>query len=147
MKTLPNLILFLALLILNSACGPGNKNDKEESAKQELVKEYRDDGTLSSVRQVDSEGYVHGIKVNYYEDGKTVHSKVTYDHGRKHGAAEWYFKNGTVGERTSYHYGRKEGITRRYYKTGKLREEIEYVQGTEVPGSKKEYDSTGKLIQ
>ena len=141
-------IVWIALLSAGfTGCGSG-KNDagsekKEETA--ELVKQRRDDGTLSSVNHVDDEGYVHGVKVNYYGDGKTVHSKVTYDHGRKHGPALWYYKNGQVHEHTNFHWGRKQGLTKKYYDTGELMEEITYNQGEELPGRKK-YKKNGELL-
>ena len=129
------------------SCGPGKEDSgsdqKEESSS--LVKQRRDDGTLSSVNHVDDKGYVHGVKVNYYGDGKTVHSKVTYDHGRKHGPALWYYKNGQVHEHTNFHWGRKQGLTKKYYDTGELMEEITYNQGEELPGRKK-YKKNGELL-
>ena len=140
------IILSLTLLVmLSSACNTGNEKKAESASGPKIVKEFRDDGTLSSAKQVDSEGYIHGVRVNYYEDGRTVHSKITYEHGRKHGPAEWYFKDGTVGERTYFYYGKRKGITRRYHDNGNLREEVEYDLGEEVPGSKKEYDLSGNL--
>ena len=129
-----------------TGCSSGNKeNQKDQEEKPSMVKKRRDDGTLSSVNPVDDEGYVHGVKINYYEDGKTVHSRVTYDHGRKHGPALWYYKSGQVHEHTAFHYGRKQGLTKKYYKTGELMEELTYEQG-EVQGSKK-YNRQGGIIK
>ena len=130
-----------------AGCGSGDresgKNSEEETPS--MVKKRRDDGTLSSVNPLDEDGYVHGVKVNYYEDGKTVHSKITYDHGRKHGPALWYYKNGQVHEHTSFHYGRKQGLTRKYYEDGSLLEELTYEHGEVLPG-KKTYTRSGELI-
>jgi antitoxin component YwqK of YwqJK toxin-antitoxin module len=129
------------------ACGPGKGGSGEQQGEQatSVVKKHREDGTLSSVNPLDEDGYVHGVKVNYYEDGKTVHSKVTYEHGRKHGPALWYYKNGQVHEHTSYHYGKKQGLTRKYYDTGELMEELTYELGEVLPGTKK-YRRNGELI-
>jgi antitoxin component YwqK of YwqJK toxin-antitoxin module len=110
-----------------------------------VVKKMNENGVLSSLNPVDEEGYVHGVKVNYYEDGKTVHSRVTYVHGRKHGPAIWYFKSGKIYEESNYYQNRKNGITRRYYETGELYEETEYDTGVELPG-KKRYNRDGTLI-
>jgi antitoxin component YwqK of YwqJK toxin-antitoxin module len=134
-------IRFFTLLMLVagiSSCGSDNK--KEEKGQEEtesLVRKYNDDGTLSSVNPVDEEGYVHGVKTNFYEDGKTIHSKVTYDHGRKHGPALWYYKNGQIHEHTSFYFGRKQGLTKKYYPTGELMEELSYEKGEIQPGGKK----------
>lgn len=143
-------IHYLALILLLTglySCGADNK--KEASSQDEnssLLKKYRDDGTLSSVNPVDEEGFVNGVKTNYYEDGKTVHSKVTYDHGRKHGPALWYYKSGQIHEHTSFYFGRKQGLTKKYYPTGELMEELSYEQGEEQPGAKK-FNRQGQEIK
>ena len=110
-----------------------------------MVKKKREDGTLSSLNPVDENGYVHGVKVNFYDDGLTVHSKITYEHGRKHGPAIWFFKSGNIFEHTTFYQNRKNGLTKRYYETGDLYEEITYEAGEELPG-KKTYDKEGNLI-
>lgn len=110
-----------------------------------MVKKRREDGTLSSINPVDEEGYIHGVKVNFYEDGVTVHSKVTYEHGRKHGPAMWFFKNGNIYEHATFFQNRKHGLTKRYYETGELKEEVEFNSGEELPGKKK-YTKEGELI-
>jgi len=142
-KTIQVLSIILLTAFL-SGCGTGNKKDqKKETEDSSIVTKRRDDGTISSVNPVDEEGYVHGVKTNFYEDGKTIHSKVSYDHGRKQGPALWYYKNGQVHEHTAYHFGRKQGLTKKYYDTGELMEEITYEQG-EVQRSKK-YKRNGEL--
>lgn len=147
MKKIFHLLVIASLVLGAASCSTG-KNDKgsvENDDQSNIVKRRRDDGTLSSVNPLDEEGYVHGVKVNYYEDGKTVHSKVTYQHGRKHGPAIWYYKNGQVYEHTNFHYGRKQGLTRRYYDTGELMEEFSYQQGEELPGKMK-FNKAGQQI-
>ena len=139
------LILFLSVLVLS--CNQGKK-DNEQLADEEapqMVKKRRDDGTLSSMNPVDEEGYVHGVKVNFYEDGVTVHSKITYEHGRKHGPAIWFFKSGKIYEHTTFYQNRRNGLTKRYYETGELYEELSYEAGEELPG-KKRYNKEGELI-
>ena len=144
----------MTMLVLISgmlSCGSGTGNTAENGTgsqkgdEEKMVTKRRDDGTISSINPVDDEGYVHGVKVNFYEDGRTVHSRVTYVHGRKHGPAIWYFKNGQVYEHTNFHHGRKHGLTRRYYEDGQLMEELTYEQGEELPGKKK-YNRQGELI-
>ncbi len=139
-------LLILALLGGMGACKADKSQNLEEEDQPKMVKKRREDGTLSSINPVDEEGYVHGVKVNFYEDGLTVHSKVTYENGRKHGPAIWFFKNGKIYEHTQYYQNRKNGITRRYYETGELYEESNYDTGEELPGSKK-YTKEGKLIE
>jgi antitoxin component YwqK of YwqJK toxin-antitoxin module len=141
-------ILSVALLAAGVAgCGAGGETPASgpQDDSPSMVKKKRDDGTLSSINPVDEDGFVHGVKVNYYEDGKTVHSKITYVHGRKHGPALWYYRNGQVYEHTSFHYGRKHGLTKRYYETGELMEELTYEAGEELPG-KKRFNRQGQLI-
>lgn len=141
-------IQFFTLLILVagiSSCGSDSKKEeKGQEVTESIVKKYNDDGTLSSVNPLDKEGYVHGVKTNYYEDGKTIHSKVTYDHGHKHGPALWYYKNGQVHEHTSFSSGHKQGLTKKYYPTGELMEELSYEKGEVQPGGKK-YKRSGEV--
>lgn len=143
-------IRFWSLLVLlcTAAIGCNRQplpDQQSEDGSQKMVRRYRDDGTLSSINPVDEDGYVHGVKTNYYEDGVHVHSKITYEHGRKHGPAIWYFGSGRVYEHTNYHYGKKDGLTKRYYESGELFEEITYNMGEELPGTKK-YDRSGNLL-
>lgn len=154
MKASPmkKLIHFAFSILISTAiisCDSGNKNGSPEAEKDQdkpaMVRKKRDDGTLSSINQVDEDGYVHGVKVNFYEDGKTIHSKVSYLHGRKHGPAIWYFKSGKIYEQTEFFQNRKHGLSRKYYESGVLFEEVSYNTGLELPG-KKIYDKEGKLI-
>ena len=139
--------MIIALASGTLMCSSGNKEAPQnvEEEQNKMVKKRRDDGTLSSMNPVDEEGYVHGVKVNFYEDGMTVHSKVTYEHGRKNGPAIWFFKNGKIYEHTTYYQNRKHGLTKRYYETGELMQEITFEVGEELPGKKK-YTKEGVLI-
>ncbi len=139
-------MLILCLALLSPSCGSGSKKSESSQSEEQshMVKKKREDGTLSSMNPVDEEGYVHGVKVNFYEDGLTVHSKVSYEHGRKHGPAIWFFKNGKIYEHTTFFQNRKHGLTKRYYETGELMEEAEFNTGEELPG-KKEYRKDGTL--
>ena len=147
MKKMLQLILILCLTFPMNTCKQG-KEATEQAAEENtpnMVKKKREDGSLSSLNPVDEEGYVHGVKVNFYEDGLTVHSKITYEHGRKHGPAIWFFKSGKIYEHTVYYQNRKNGLTKRYYETGELYEETTYDTGEELPG-KKRYTRAGELI-
>lgn len=138
-------VLVLMTCMVSCSNGKGDTADSPEAGEEKMVTRRRDDGTISSVNPLDDKGYVHGVKVNFYEDGRTVHSRVTYVHGRKHGPAIWYFRSGKVYEHTNFHHGRKHGLTRRYYESGELMEEVTYEQGEELPG-KKQYNRQGELI-
>jgi antitoxin component YwqK of YwqJK toxin-antitoxin module len=138
--------LVLALSIGMAACKADSSQTQAEEGQSNIVKKHREDGTLSSLSPVDEEGYIHGVKVNFYEDGLTVHSKVTYEHGRKHGPAMWFFKSGKIYEHTTYYQNRKNGITKRYYETGELYEETSFDTGEELPGAKK-YRKDGTIIE
>lgn len=136
-------MILSALLSCRSGPEPGAQEKGTDETK--TVQRFRDDGTLSSVNPVNDQGFVHGVKVNYYEDGRTVHSRVTYEHGRKHGPAIWYYKTGQIYEHTGFHYGKKAGLTKRYYPSGELMEEVTYEAGEELPG-KKRFNRDGSLI-
>lgn len=109
------------------------------------VVKKRDDGTLSSVNQVDEEGKVHGVRVTYFADGKTIYTKFTFKHGKKHGPSIRYYNNGQIYEHASFENGEKHGLTKKYHKNGKLAAEFEYNRGIAMVGLK-EYDKEGKLI-
>ncbi len=143
-----HIILIFVITTGLFACNPDQKNREslEEDNQSSMIKKRRDDGTLSSINPVDEDGFVHGVKVNFYEDGLTVHSKISYEHGRKHGPAIWFFKNGKIYEHTNFIYGRKNGLTKRYYETGELFEEVTFDTGEELAG-KKVYTKEGELIK
>jgi len=147
MKKHFTLLLIFSLSILMISCNQGREEttQTDEADAPQVVKKKREDGTLSSLNPLDEEGYIHGVRVNFYEDGLTVHSKITYEHGRKQGPAIWFFKSGKIYEYTNYYQNRKNGITKRYYETGELYQEITYDAGEELPG-KKTYDKAGNLI-
>lgn len=147
MKKKLHLLLVFSLSILITACNQGSESSDQQSDENtpKVVKKRRDDGTLSSLNPLDEEGYIHGVKVNFYEDGVTLHSKITYEHGRKHGPAIWFFKSGKIYEHTNYYQNRKNGLTKRYYESGELYEETMYDTGEELPG-KKVYNKEGELI-
>lgn len=141
------LVIIIFLLIACQSC-VGKAEEKIESKvekKQEVVVKKRADGTISSVNQVDEDGNVHGRRVMYYSDGKTVYSNVTYKRGIKNGPAQWYHKNGKVSLHLNFLDGKKEGSSKRYYKSGKLMSETRYAADNPLPGLK-EYDMEGKLI-
>lgn len=145
-RTLQLLVIFvLSVLLVSCKQGKGESQQAEDENTPQMVKKKREDGTLSSINPVDEEGYVHGVKVNFYEDGVTVHSKITYEHGRKHGPAIWFFKSGKIYEHTEFYQNRRNGLTKRYYETGELYEETNYESGEELPG-KKRYNKAGELI-
>lgn len=146
MKKQLHFLMILCLSILIISCNQGKEQTTEavEEDSPQIIKKRHEDGTLSSLNPVDSAGYLHGVKVSFYEDGLTVHSKVTYEHGRKHGPAIWFFKSGKIYEYTPYYLNRKNGVSKRYYETGELYEEITYDTGVEL--EKKRYDKEGNLL-
>jgi hypothetical protein len=144
-----NLYIAPVLLILSlgfSCSDTKRQSDSKADTESETVIKRRDDGTLSSVNQVDEEGRVNGMRVTYYPDGKTIYSKLTYEHGIKQGPSIRYYDNGQVFEYTGFGDGKKNGLTRKYYKDGMLLSECEYENGNVLPGLK-EYDSEGNLIK
>lgn len=145
MKLSTSIFLSAVVIISMNGCKSGKTDSGSSEAKTKYVKKYRDDGTLLSVSEVNKDNYAHGVKVNYYEDGKTVHSKVSYNNGEKEGPALWYYKNGQVFEHTGFKENRREGLTRKYYKSGTLMAEFSYESGDVMPGLK-EYNEAGELI-
>ena len=142
------LILIFSLSILMFSCNQG-KDAKDQTTDEntpQMVKKKRKDGTLSSLNPEDEDSHVHGVKINFYDDGLTVHSKITYEHGLKHGPAIWFFKSGKIYEHTTYFQNKKNGLTKRYYETGELYEETSFDAGEELPG-KKIYTKEGELIK
>ena len=140
-------VLMCLLVLASYSCSrsPDTKEDFAGENKPETVVKRRDDGTVSSVNQVNDNNRVHGTRVTYYEDGKTIYSKQTFNHGKKQGPATWYYKSGQVFKQTSFEEGKRHGLTRIYYKDGKLSAEFESEHGVVLPGLK-EYNKDGTLV-
>ncbi len=134
------------LLILCFSCSQSEKNKEEvlENNTPETIVKRRDDGTISSVNQVDAGGIVNGMRVTYYPDGKTIYSKLTFDHGHRNGPSIWYYKNGQVFKHSTYKNGKKHGLSRKFYKNGNLQAEFSCENGNVLPGLK-EYTMDGSL--
>jgi hypothetical protein len=139
------LLVSVAILAYHCSSGSGEMSQSASDANPGTVERKRTDGTRSSVNQVDEMGMVHGIRLTYYPDGKTVRTKLTFNHGIKHGPAIRYYHNGQVFEHTGYQDGRKHGLTRKYHKNGMLMAEFTYENGIVQPGLK-EYDTDGRLV-
>lgn len=120
------------------------EDDKNEDTRETVVMR-RDDGTISSVNQVNESGRVHGTRVTYYGDGKTLYSKQSFVHGRKHGPAAWYYTSGQVFKLTNFEEGKRHGLTRIYYKDGSISAEFESDRGNVLPGLK-EYNKDGTPV-
>ncbi len=147
MKQLGCTLLIFLLISGTLSCSDQGNNTKNKTSEPKLkeVKKNRADGTMLSVTQVDEEDYAHGLKVTFYEDGRRIHSKVTFNHGLKHGIAVWYYKNGKVFEQTNFANGRREGLTKKYHKTGQLLSQCTYEKGDALPGLL-EYATDGSKI-
>jgi hypothetical protein len=139
------LLISIAFLAYHCSSGSGEMSQSASDANPHTVERKRIDGTRSSVNQVDEMGMVHGIRLTYYPDGKTVHTKLTFNHGIKHGPAIRYYHHGQVFEHTGYKDGKKHGLTRKYHKNGMLMAEFKYENGIVKPGLK-EYDTDGTLV-
>jgi len=135
------------MLSLSFSCMRSVNIEEEEAreSKTENVVKRRADGTVSSVNQVNENNRVHGIRATYYEDGKTLYSKQTYENGKKQGPSTWYYMDGNVFKQTNFKEGKRHGLTRIYYKDGSLSAEYESEHGNVLPGLK-EYDEDGTLL-
>ena len=142
-----SVIHILLIMLISFSCNPASENKVEnnDEVRSSTVVKKRDDGTLSSVNQVDEMGRVHGVRVTYFADGKTIYTKLTFNHGKKHGPTIRYYNNGQIYEHSNFENGERHGLTRKYYKTGKPMAEFEYSQGIALSGLK-EYDKVGELI-
>ncbi len=139
-------MLFLMFSVSLSCSRSTNPEEALNSEnKAETVVKRRDDGTISSVNQVNENNRVHGVRATYYEDGKTLYSKQTFSYGKKQGPATWYYLDGKVFKRTNYVDGKRDGLTRIYYKDGSLLAEFEAENGNVLPGLK-EYKEDGTLV-
>ena len=145
-KQIDRSFLFLILLVCFSCSHSVESAENSSSAEESrIIVTRREDGTRSSVNQVDSADIVHGMRITYYGDGKTIYSKLTIDHGIKQGPCIKYYNNGQVFEHSNFKDGKKHGTIRKYYKNGELLAEFEYENGIALPGIR-EYDKHGKLI-
>jgi len=146
------LAMFLAPGILSCSGsedpgGNGSKNQMaDRNSESEIVVKRREDGTISSANQVNELGQVHGTRLTYFPDGKTVYSKLTFRNGIKDGLSVKYYDNGKVFEMATFENGEKHGPQRKYYKTGELLAVYDYEHGHALPGLK-EYTPDGTLIK
>jgi len=140
-------IILAVPMMLGISCSDSKKSgeDMRSDHVPEVIIKKREDGTLSSVNQVDEMGRVHGIRVTYFSDGKTVYSKFAFNHGIKQGPSIRYYRNGQIFEHSSFENGKKHGLSRIYYKNGDLLAECEFENGLILPGLK-EYDRDGTVV-
>lgn len=140
-------VLLLLLIPLCLSCNHSKLPDESSvpDSEPETIVKRRNDGTISSVNQVNEFGMVHGVRLRYYGDGKTLYSKQSYSQGRKQGPAIWYYKNGQVFRQSNFEDGKRHGRTRIYYKDGSLSAEYEAEHGNILPGLK-EYTEDGTLL-
>ena len=127
------------------SCSRSADPEGDSNSDPQVVIKRRDDGTMSSANQVDEMGRVHGIRVTYFPDGKTVYSKLTFNHGFKDGSSLRYYENGQVFEQATFESGEKHGPQRKYHKSGELLADYAYENGHPLPGLK-EYHKDGTLV-
>jgi hypothetical protein len=140
-------IVWLIPFMLNWSChhSPKEEASSARDPDNHVVVKRRADGSISSINQVDNLNRVHGTRVTYYADGKTVYSKTTFEHGIKNGPFERYYRNGQIFEHTPYKDGNADGLTRKFYMNGDLMAEFHSENGVILPGLK-EYARDGTLI-
>lgn len=142
------IVFLLFILAAAFSCVRSDEAVEEDSDDQEsnVVFKRRKDGTISSANQVDENNMVHGMRVSYYGDGKTVRSRISVERGIKQGPAIKYYNNGQVFEHINYKDGEKHGPCRKYHKNGQLLAVFEYNNGITLPGLK-EYGTDGVLVR
>jgi hypothetical protein len=127
------------------SCKQADKSEVPADPDADLLVKRREDGTISSINQVDEMGIVHGTRVTFYADGKTVYSKINFEHGFRQGPSVRYYENGQVFEYSNYQDGERHGPQRKYYKSGELLATFSYDHGRPLPGLK-EYLRDGTLL-
>ena len=137
--------MLLLLAGIMASCSRAADQGKDASEDPEVVIKYRDDGTRSSASQVNELNQVHGTRVTYFRDGKTVRAKLSFQQGLKQGPSVSYYKNGQVFEYATFENGEKHGPQRKYHKSGELLAEYAYDKGHALPGLK-EYTKDGTLV-
>lgn len=135
------------MLSVGFACSrnPEKTKEADKAYTPKVLVKKRDDGTLSSVNQIDEDGIVHGIRETYYADGKTKNSRIIFNHGKKNGPSIKYYMNGQIFRESIYVDGKKQGPEMKYYKDGKTMSELSYKDDRPLPGLK-EYTMEGALI-
>lgn len=83
------------------------------------------------------DGLLHGVKEEYYPDGK-LKSKYNYVDGNKDGVQYEYHLNGRIERSVMYKFAVKDGFTVIYDKTGKIIKKIYYHQGFVLEGEQLE---------
>jgi len=141
----PPLLVLMLLAGILASCSRSADQGKDATEEPQVVIKYRDDGTRSSASQVNEFNQVHGTRVTYFQDGKTVRSKLSFENGLKQGPSVSYYKNGQLFEYATFENGEKHGPQRKYYKSGELLAEYAYDQGHALPGLK-EYTKDGTLV-
>jgi antitoxin component YwqK of YwqJK toxin-antitoxin module len=139
------LLALLVLAGLTFSCSRPTAPSEDTQDEPRVVIKRRSDGTISSVNQVNDYDQIHGTRVSYYRDGKTVYSKQSVQDGKKHGPSVWYYENGNIFEEASFENGKRHGPHRKYHKTGELLAEYVYENGHPLPGLK-EYLKDGTLV-
>lgn len=139
------LLFFILSLTMLEACGDSKSSEKAGKNSPEVVKQTRADGTLKSITQIDENDFAHGIKINYYDDGKTVRSKSTWVHGSKNGPAVIYYKNGQIFEHGAFQEGVRHGLSKKFHKGGELLSTCHFANGKALPGLV-EYDESGNVL-
>jgi len=99
----------ILICMISHSCSYSSSEEKETKADPdpEVFVRMRDDGTRSSANQIDNNGMVNGIRITYYADGKTIHSKTTFNQGIKQGPSNIYDLNGKIFQQTNYEEGKK----------------------------------------
>lgn len=147
MKSIAITCGLILTILMSPSCTNSSEAEEEKSSdpQAEVVRKKRADGSLSSVNQVDEMGRVHGLRITYFKDGKTIYSKFEFNHGIKQGPSIRYYRNGQVFEHSNFEQGKKHGLSRKYHKDGSLLSECEFENGHVLPGLK-EYKPDGTLI-
>ena len=134
------------MAVITASCSRPAVPGEDPQDEPRVVVKRRSDGTISSINEVNDYDQIHGTRVSYYRDGKTVYSKQSVQHGQKHGPSVWYYENGNIFEEASFESGKRHGPHRKYHKTGELLADYAYENGHPLPGLK-EYLKDGTEVR
>ena len=136
----------LCILLIGYAlvsCDQLNSNLESKSEDPNVIRAYYENGVLRSEMPIDSSKNRHGIAKRYYKSGK-IQSEITYNHGKKEKAIQYYESGGAEME-FYYEDGKKHGERKKYWENGQLQSTLEYRYDDPRAGLK-EYNKSGREL-
>jgi CHAT domain-containing protein/antitoxin component YwqK of YwqJK toxin-antitoxin module/Flp pilus assembly protein TadD len=93
--------------------------DRPEELLVGKVTFFRENGTVESEKEYDTQGKFMGVAKEYFADGKLA-SQIAYQSGKKQGKSTVYYENGNLKTEENYDEDILIGEVKKYYMHGKL---------------------------